>query len=1458
MGRDKPRAGLEGHFDGLLNDLLRGWVTNNGDLETPVGIDVFVDSSVYGTYTANIYREDLARANKGRGGRCAFEIEFDATALMTQLRKRQIKVEIYVAGTRGLKLGEQVFPGGVPRTFSISDNRWLLRRVRSVFDRRRLPERAVGPEQLLRKTSPDAKVFQFHSGSAVGDAVTNSLFYIQEILSDFQIKSEIFVQHRDPHLKHRLKLIEEFSPSEEDLLIIHHSMGHDAMPLLQSLKCRKILLYHNITPPTFFSADSPFRNYATLGLKQLTDLRNMIVGSIADSAYNAKELQRRGYKNVCVIPLLKEFAPLRQAEFNPTFHHFGEPRYQILFVGRICANKGQLNLINFMEQYADSFDYPLHLTLIGHFDHSEDYAAKLREAIEASALKDRIELVGHVSDLDLCGYYRAADVYVSYSEHEGFGVPLLEAMTFDLPVVALGSSAVAETLGSTGVKLKTTSPGELADVLHRLFGDHEYRRDLIRRQREHLRSFDRDVVSSKLLDFLRPHLPKGVRPLVNGKKKKNTDAQFSAVSRQYVLEGPCETTYSLAIVNRKLGMALSALTNTQVGLVPAEGVAGYVLDQEGLQRYPDLGSLLGMPKWNSRATMISIRNMYPLRPAGMLGDFRLAYFFWEESEVPSDLVRLINRYLDGIIAPTKFGHRVYRNSGIHIPIAVCGGGLESEAFCFTNESATCGMPMPFTFLHVSSGMPRKGIEELFSAYAAAFTRQENVELIVKTHDHCNNVVKSLYKKFFEGKTSAPAVSILFEDLTDDQMAELYRAADAIVLPTRGEGFNLPAAEALAMGIPVITTGYSGHLDFCNQENAILLDYDFELSDSHLTAGEAMWVRVRAVELAKKMRAVFDGSMKSEVDRKVANGLQTASELSWALTADKLSRFVDKLETGRKKMAKLRLAWVSTWNTRCGIASYSKYLISNLRKGFFDITIFANHLKDTHEDSPNVVRCWTDRSGSLEQLIKNIIDGGYDVAVFQYNFGFHTIEQLGDAVSRLEAAGIDTYVFFHKTAEADIDGLVESIAAAAPHLARATRLIVHAVEDVNRLKSYGLVDNVAKLPQGALSPPPMKRSVVRQFFDVDAYTPIVGCFGFLLPGKGLPELIFAFSMVLNKYPTALLLLLNSKFPSPVSDLERDKCTDIIQSLGLQRNVVLIDDYLDIDESMLLLNAADCVVFPYQKTRESSSAAVRQGISSLRPVLTTPLSIFEDVAEVVRFLPGRSPIDIANGIIHLLEDKEGQEHLAERQAKWLAEHSWSRIGERLSNMIVGIFEDRHEVSVNAFAAAAQPENVPAREDIMQQLMTEYQTAEFVRMAFFQILGKDANDQQLRRYVGLLREKQKTKSEVLAEICAMESAEDTIEQSLVVGGESRDGTKLNRWTVEFSEIDASDDEMFIRNVYYRFLMRAPHYSEFASLLHRLSSGSMTRRQVLDHILTSEEFVENDVPIRVTGLQKTGNAPP
>src|SRR5215472_1656888 len=220
--------------------------------------------------------------------------------------------------------------------------------------------------------------------------------------------------------------------------------------------------------------------------------------------------------------------------------------FRLLFVGRIVPHKCQHELIAFVDQVRSVGRVPLELVLIGHSDAANRYRLQLDEQVRRTGLGGRVNIIGRVTDEELFGWYRAASVYVSLSEHEGFGMPLVEAMAFDLPVIAYASAAIAETLGNAGIKVSDKDPASVLEPLTRLHEDRWFRGEVIRSQRQRLLRFSRKRIEGELRRWL-----VGVGAGDSATEDSGRDADIDGRPQprrrtHYVIEGPFETSYSLA------------------------------------------------------------------------------------------------------------------------------------------------------------------------------------------------------------------------------------------------------------------------------------------------------------------------------------------------------------------------------------------------------------------------------------------------------------------------------------------------------------------------------------------------------------------------------------------------------------------------------------------------------------------------------------------------------------------------------------------------------------------------------------------------------------------------------------------------------------------------------------------------------------------------------------------------
>ena len=1308
---------------------------------------------------------------------------------------------------------------------------------------------------------PVTGIHQYNDSLVGRDGIGNSQIFIQDLLRDMGFRSELYTDYTEPNLNlatRSLRDLDELAPT--DLLLIHHSLLNVHIDRLAALNCRKAIVYHSITPPKLFPGDDHMVDIIRRGFAQIERFRDIVEASIAISPYNAHELRQRGLQDVTIIPLLRDFTVDRYKPHRKLPYYDKGAVFRLLFVGRITPHKCQHELIDAVATIGQIRQTPIELVLVGHAEHGPGYCAEIMTQIRRLGLTDRVIITGSVTDEELYGRFRAADAYVSFSEHEGFGIPLIEAMGLDVPVIAYAAAGTPGTLGNAGILIDDKSPHTLHEHLLRLHDDRLYRGELVRKQRERVLWYGRDRLHRELQLWLeRRGIVAPPAHAVERGASSATLAGFAGTAKtrrngaggqtHYVVEGPFETSYSLANFNRQLARAMDQLPGSIGYIDPAEGTEDYEVDIAAAERLPpQIKELVQLPLLGSDR-VVTIRQMYPPRPNGMLGDLRLIRLPWEESAIPGTLAHMINLHTEGVLVPSEFCKRVMRNSGVRQPIGVLSDGLEDLAEPVAR--ATRGAPAadtPFTFLHISSGLPRKGIEELMTAYCLAFTAADPVLLIIKTAANAQNVVFDLLKQLGTG-VAAPAIQVIDDDLDTREMELLHSLADAVVLPTRGEGFCLPAAEAMARGIPLIITGYSGQMDFCTPANALLLDYEFERSKSHVGTANSLWVRPSVPQLVEAMKTLYrDGRGDDTASaRRAAAARRDVAPLTWSRVAGQLDNFVTYLQKRPAMSRKLRLAWVSTYNSRCGVATYSHNLIEQFDPDVFDISVLANNETPVGAEPGNLVRLWTDREGTLDDVRNYVLARDFDAVCIQFHFSFYDLGELEKLLRACQDAKIDTYLAFHRTKDHTLWGV--SLREISATLARCTRLFVHGVEDVERLKAMGVIDNVVLIPHGVVTTPAVDLDVARTLLDLQRFTPVIGCFGFIAPPKGFQTLLHAFALVLRHHPDALLLMLTAENLNPDVIAERERCEAMIDSLGLHDNVLMLTEFIeDEHEVLLLLGACNAIVFPYQYSMEAASGAIRVGLASGRPCGCTPLPIFAEFSELVHTFDGIGPIDIANGIRAMLSDDYPQADVIARQRDWLRDHSFVEQARRVGSIIVGCAEERLGVQLrppapSPEAEATTPPRAPDRVDpgnslreIIEAEFQPLQRRDLISLAFRHTLGREPAPQELAELEKLDFDPHSA-ADRWNLIRTVAQRGDGPGAAAGLPDETMDGSAL-------LELDSSG---LVDAAYQRVLLRDPRPAEREPLLASLGDGSLSGRKLIEDLLASSEFRRLARPLRV-----------
>jgi len=312
------------------------------------------------------------------------------------------------------------------------------------------------------------------------DAIGAHSLALTEALREAGIASDIYYGTCTPDVADRGRPVTELGRSAKDRWLLYHaSIGSPVYDVVASRSEGKLINYHNITPAELLEGWAPQVAYeVSLGRSQLERLAKDSRFAVADSAYNEGELVAAGYHGTAVVPLLidmtttgREPDPAVAARLARTKEAGGA---DLLYVGKISPHKAPHDLVKMLAVYRRLYDRRARLHLVGS-PLGERYGPALRAFIAQLELTEAVDVVGSLEPAGLEAYYRAADIYVSASDHEGFCVPVVEAMGHGVPVVAYGVTAVPETVGDAGLLLASKEPLRFAAAVHRVVSDRELR-----------------------------------------------------------------------------------------------------------------------------------------------------------------------------------------------------------------------------------------------------------------------------------------------------------------------------------------------------------------------------------------------------------------------------------------------------------------------------------------------------------------------------------------------------------------------------------------------------------------------------------------------------------------------------------------------------------------------------------------------------------------------------------------------------------------------------------------------------------------------------------------------------------------------------------------------------------------------------------------------------------------------
>ncbi|CAN7635394.1 glycosyltransferase [Rhizobium rhizogenes] len=694
-------------------------------------------------------------------------------------------------------------------------------------------------------------------------------------------------------------------------------------------------------------------------------------------------------------------------------------------------------------------------------------------------------------------------------------------------------------------------------------------------------------------------------------------------------DGVFKGDYSLAIVNRNFARALIDLGVNLVCHTPEED---WQTDAR-LVAAPDIMSHMREDYPANEKFDIHLRNTWPPATHDMVGRINVyGPFAWEELEFPQYLVDRFNRDLDLVMVTANFIKEGFARSGVTIPIEVVGAGCDHISKSIDHSLS----PLPENgrkrILHVSSCFPRKGIDVLIEAFLRSFRSDDAVELVIKTFPNPDTILSSVLAERQDRLAGAPPITVIDQYYDEAQLQALYRSAAMVVAPSRGEGFALPLAEAMLLNIPVVTTNYSGQLDFCRPDTAWLVDFHMSASRAHVAGSYSLWAEPSVDHLGAQMRAVLDHPDEARMRCQQAQKL-LAAHFTWRSVAVRaLAALAKPPVVAAESKGDWTIDLVSSWQQQCGIATYSQHLYSQPAFSNRIDHVFARRIMndDLPEQSPeeadtshrSMSRLWGYDLSSLKRLAGKLEHGRADVLWMQHHPGHFSTPDMELLAQVLPSTRYRLRVLtMHSVKEALRGGSLRWTKAF-------DVVFVHSAEDAATLSAAGH-PNAIVIPHGVLVEPEDAPKP-----DPSQFT--IGSFGFLMPHKNIDRLVLAFAEARTYDPRLRLKLLNCMVLNDESRAARAAIENLIEYLGLSEYVTARFDFVPEEELRRELMTCDLLSFLYGHSTETATGAARIAMSVNRPLLCSRSPVLRDMWPISHVIKSTEIECIAEALLSLAQN------------------------------------------------------------------------------------------------------------------------------------------------------------------------------------------------------------------------------
>ena len=648
---------------------------------------------------------------------------------------------------------------------------------------------------------------------------------------------------------------------------------------------------------------------------------------------------------------------------------------------------------------------------------------------------------------------------------------------------------------------------------------------------------------------------------------------------------------------------------------------------------------------------VAIYHHYPLIEDVREGyGFEIAVFFWEESRIPPRTIEILNSKYKGILVSTFFIKKILIDNGCYTPVKVADIPLKMppEPSVLQENSE---QKREIKLFHISSCLPRKGADVLLRAFNEACKKAKfELSLTIKSFPNPHNSVTEQIELLVDKKYRSKIRVILNEDLTALDVANLYEQCDIVVLPTRGEGLNMPAIEGVHYKKPVISTDYSGQCEFLD-DSCEFIGYKFAPAVTHFNLNYSFWAEPSVKDLGEKIIKVSEQILQNRAPNIEPLKHKVDEMMFGEKNAPNFISSISHLKSFKNEPSELKIAYFSTYNAVCGIAEYSKYLTDELARAGANLEIYTwseqKRAKEPNLAQENGVKVYEIEQEKLLSELKT----DANIIWLQHHFTFFEIdEKLKSDVAALKSQGKICFITLHATKQI-LNYPRQTQQNWHDTLYEFDRVFVHSIDDLNTLRLLGLIDNVTLVPHGTqnLAPEQNKRKETDGKFRI-------GFFGLLFAHKNLPVLLQAFAKFSQNTDARLIII--SPVANADSEAELQRCRKLCEKLNLDEKAEWNTEFLPIEEVNKKLSDCDVIVLPYGQTDEGASGAARIALSACKNVIVTPSRIFSEMKNVTIKTDGFNDWHILEQL-EKVKNSEIDAKIYDERAKWLSENSWSSI-------------------------------------------------------------------------------------------------------------------------------------------------------------------------------------------------------